>query len=224
MPKYTVWRKLLRAVLWILARGLVKIRTRLTVSGFENFPRRGPGLIVLNHLGDADIVVILSHLPTLSVDLLGASNLYYDYRWLGILGDLYGTIWLHRGRPDRRALTCALESLKRGRFVAIAPEGRESLNGGLEQGLGGAAFLALKAGVPVIPVVVTGTGNAQVADDYRHHRRTLVTMTVGKSFRLERSGTRHADLSAGTERIMYELAHLLPREYRGIYQNEPKSP
>ena len=40
---------------------------------------------------------------------------------------------MDRGQPDRKALNCAIEALKLGRFVMIAPEGRESVAGGLEQ-------------------------------------------------------------------------------------------
>ncbi|MEW5938402.1 MAG: lysophospholipid acyltransferase family protein [Chloroflexota bacterium] len=209
-----------RVFLWSLFRAVVFVRARLTIRGLENFPKSGPGLIVFNHLGDADAAVILSHLYTLRVDPLGASNLYDDHPWIRVMGEAYGTIWLHRGHPDRRALTCALESLKRGRFVIIAPEGRESLAGGLEEGLDGAAFLALKAGVPIIPITVTHTENKRMSEDLRHLRRTPVAMTVGTPFRLETTGERHADLRSGTERIMRELARLLPSEYQGMYRTE----
>jgi 1-acyl-sn-glycerol-3-phosphate acyltransferase len=220
LPEYTFWRRLARRALLLLDRLLVAARLKVKASGLENFPARGPALIVINHLGNADILVILSKLPTREVDPLAASNLY-DVRWLGILAEVYGVIWLHRGHPDRRALACALESLQRGRFVSIAPEGRESLVGGLEEGLNGAAFLALRADVPIIPIAMTGTENRIIYDKrLRGKNRPPVTMTVGRPFRLARSGDRHADLKNGTGQIMRELARLLPPEYRGIYRDE----
>ena len=218
LPEYTWWRFVSRRTLWLVARLLVFLRTRLTVHGLENFPKRGPGLIVLNHLGDADIVVILSQLRAWKVDMLGASNLHDDYPWMGIIGDLYGVIWLHRGRPDRRALSFALEGLKRGRFITIAPEGRESVVGGLEEGLHGAAFLALKANVPIIPIAVTGTESPRIYNFKQWGKRTAVTMNVGQPFHLETGGDRHAGLEKGTEKIMHALAHLLPPEYQGMYR------
>jgi len=223
LPEYTLKRRLARVGLLGLSRLLIFLRTRLTVRGMENFPRRGPGLIVLNHLGDADIVAILSQVPTLSVDILGASNLHDDLPWVGVLGDLYGVIWLHRGRPDRRALSCALNALNLGRFVSIAPEGRESVVGGLESGLDGAAFLALKADVPLIPIAVTGTEHPRIGNFKVWGKRVPVTLTVGKPFRLEAESDRHESLRRGTERIMRELAKLLPREYQGMYREEPEA-
>ncbi|MBV6395374.1 MAG: hypothetical protein HFACDABA_00950 [Anaerolineales bacterium] len=220
LPEYTLKRRMARWGLVVLSRLLIFARTRLTVRGLENFPTHGPGLIVLNHLGDADIAVILSQIPTRRVDILGASNLHDDLPWVGVLGDLYGVIWLHRGRPDRRALACALDALKLGRFVSIAPEGRESLLGGLEQGLDGAAFLALKADAPLIPITVTGTEHPRIGNFKLWGKRPSVSMTVGKPFRLEPGGDRHESLRRGTERIMRELANLLPLEYQGMYRAE----
>jgi 1-acyl-sn-glycerol-3-phosphate acyltransferase len=217
LPEYTWWRKLSRAILIEVARLLVAARFRLTVRGLENFPAHGPALIVLNHLGDADVVVILSQLRKLEVDALAASHLY-DIAVLGPISELYGVIWLHRGHPDRRALNCALESLRRGRFLAIAPEGRESLVGGLEQGLNGAAFLALRANVPLVPIVLTGTENARVYRGLTRWPRMPVSMTVGTPFHLATTGDRHTDLENGTEQIMRTLASLLPPEYQGVYR------
>lgn len=218
LPEYTFGRRLARYFLLILGRLIVATRLKLTVRGLENFPAHGPALVVLNHLGDADIIVILSRLRTLEVDPLGASNLY-DILALRIVAEMYGVIWLHRGRPDRRALSCALESLQRGRFVTIAPEGRESLAGGLEQGLDGAAFLALRADVPIVPIAMTGTENVRVYPALKRWPRLPVSMTVGQPFRLAKSGDRHTDLKNGTDEIMRQLARLLPPEYQGVYRD-----
>lgn len=217
LPDYSWRRKLVRRALQWMERLLVAMRLKLTVRGLENFPARGPALIVLNHLGDADIVVILSQLRTQEIDPLAASNLY-DIPALRFVAEAYGVIWLHRGRPDRRALSCALESLQRGRFVTIAPEGRESVVGGLEQGLDGAAFLALRAEVPIVPIALTGTENPRIYNFKHWGKRAPVTMTVGQPFRLAHSDDRHANLKNGTEQIMHQLARLLPKEYQGVYR------
>jgi len=217
LPEYTIWRRVIRLFLWTFARVLLTIGLKLQVRGMKNFPRRGPALITLNHLGDTDIVLILSHLPTLSVDPLATSDLY-DLGMQGKIIDKYGAIFLHRGHPDRRAINCALESLARGRYVSIAPEGRESLSAGLEEGLSGAAFLALKADVPIVPIAVTGTENNRIFPNLKKWKRTPVTLTVGVPYRIQKTGDRRADLKNGTERIMRELAQILPAEYQGIYR------
>ena len=222
LPSYTLGRKLVRRALWYLQRLIVGTRLKVATRGLENFPARGPALIVINHLGDADVVVILSRLRSQEIDPLAASNLY-DIPALRFFAEGWGVIWLHRGQPDRKALNCAIEALKLGRFVMIAPEGRESVAGGLEEGLDGAAFLALRADVPLVPIALTGTENDRVMPALKRWPRTPVSMTVGRPFRLEKSGDRHADLKNGTDRIMRELANLLPEQYRGAYRETPRS-
>jgi 1-acyl-sn-glycerol-3-phosphate acyltransferase len=192
---------------------------RAEISGLEHFPRRGPALIVINHLGDADAALLLAALP-LAPEALGKIELY-DFPVLGKLMEWYGMIWVHRGRVDRRALRAALDGLAEGRMILVAPEGRYSLIGGLEEGSDGAAFLALKAAVPVVPVALVGTENANVYGHLRRFRRAPVALRVGEPFYLTESGRGPAALRGETEKIMRALARLLPEEYRGVYRHPP---
>ncbi len=130
----------------------------------------------------------------------------------------YGTIWLHRGRADRRAIRAALDGFAEGRFIVIAPEGRYSLIGGLEQGQEGAAYLAFKADVPIIPVAMIGTENARVYGNLKCLRRAPVTLRIGKAFRLSQQTDRREMMREGTRQIMASLANLLPESYRGVYR------
>ena len=160
LPRMTFIRRTFRTFMHGLIKLIAKICMNVTAEGLENFPRKGPVLIVINHLGDADAPAIMSALP-ITPDALGKIELF-DLPILGKLIDWYGIIWLHRGRADIRALRAALDGFAEGRLIAIAPEGRYSLTGALEEGNGGAAFLAYKAGVPILPIVVTGTENENI--------------------------------------------------------------
>jgi 1-acyl-sn-glycerol-3-phosphate acyltransferase len=151
------------------------------------------------------------------LDALGKIELY-DFPVLGKLLDWYGVIWLHRGQPDRRAIKVVLQGFNEGRFILIAPEGRFSLIGGLEEGQHGAAFLARKGDVPIIPVVVIGTENAHVYGHLKRLKRVPVTLRVGKPLRLRWQADRRETLRQGTDQIMEALANLLPEAYRGTYR------
>lgn len=215
LPALTPWRKIIRRILvWVL-RLLVRLLTRVTIYGAENRPKKGPVLVVSNHLGDADLLVGMA-LSVTPPDAVAKAELH-DLPILGWLMDLYGLILIHRGQPDRRALRVVLDGLKEGRIIAIAPEGRESLTGALEEGTHGAAYLALKAGVPLIPVTFTGSENARLYPNLKAWRRTEITMTVGLPFRLEELSDRHQAIHQGTQKIMRTLAAQLPPEYRGVY-------
>ena len=220
LPRITTWRRLFRHIVRWLARQLAWLLTRTQVSGLENLPDRGPALIVGNHLGDADVFLGLAFSPRF-VDMLAKVELY-DFPLLGKLMDAYGVIWIHRGQPDRRALRAALDGLAEGRLIAIAPEGRESVTGALEEGTHGAAFLALKAAVPIIPVTFTHTENPRIYGNLRRLRRTCVTITIGPPFRLEKRSDRQSAILYSTQTIMRKLASQLPPEYQGIYQIKPE--
>ncbi len=171
--------------------------------------------MVINHLGDPDAPLILACLPEFP-EVIGKIELR-SIPIFRFVTDSLGIIWVHRGQPDRKAIAAALEAFSQGRRVIIAPEGRESATGALETGTDGAAFLALKAGVPVVPVTVTGTENWRVYSDLKRLRRPKITLTVGQSFILQQYADRHEALWEGTRLIMETLAGQLPPEYRGVY-------
>jgi 1-acyl-sn-glycerol-3-phosphate acyltransferase len=184
----------------------------------ENFPKHGPAIIVINHLGDADAVLVGASIPT-TIDGMGKIELN-DHWLVGRIFRAYGVIWVHRGRPDRRALRAALDALAQGRMVGLAPEGRQSLIGGLEEGNEGAAFLAMKSGAPIVPLAMTGTENDNTYGHLKKWKRAPVTLTVGKPFHLTEQADRQAVLREGTRQIMESLANLLPDSYRGNYKKE----
>ena len=183
----------------------------------ENLPKKGPALVIINHLGDADAVLLGASLPY-PIDALGKIELH-EHPVVGGIFRAYGVIWIHRGRPDRKALHAALEGLAEGRVIAMAPEGRESVTGALEDGNEGAAFIALKSGAPIVPVVMTGTENSHIYGHMKRFKRAPVTFTVGKPFVLHESANRRTRLQDGTRQIMETLADMLPESYRGSYNS-----
>jgi len=217
LPKLTFARRAFR----IFARRLAKLVTlymmNATVSGLENFPKHGPALIVINHLGDADVVLLAAALPT-TIDGMGKIELF-EHWLVGPVFRAYGVIWVHRGRPDRKAIRAALEGLSQGRMVAIAPEGRQSVVVGLEEGTEGAAFLAMKSSAQIVPIAMTGTENENIYNG-KFWKRAKVTLTVGKPFFLQEQADRQEMMREGTRQIMQSLAKLLPESYQGNYRGK----
>ena len=219
LPRLTVGRRAMRWILMTILRVLAFFTMQIRASGLENFPRKGPAVIVFNHLGDADVVLMAAVFPS-PPETMGKIEL--NDHWLaGLVGRLYGTIWVHRGRPDRKALRAALDALSQGRMVILAPEGRQSVTGGLEEGTEGAAFLALKSEAQIVPVALTGTENEYLYGQLKRWKRASVSITVGKPFFIREQADRQAMLREGTRQIMGSLANLLPDSYRGEF-NELK--
>ncbi|MEW6717077.1 MAG: lysophospholipid acyltransferase family protein [Chloroflexota bacterium] len=221
LPRLTIWRRGFRWFVHILTRFLLWLFTTAEVRGLEYLPHQGPALIVINHLGDVDSVLFVAK-AGVSFEALAKSELY-DFPVLGKIMDAFGVIWVHRGRADRKAISAGLQALKEGRLLMVAPEGRESLTGALETGTGGAAFIALREDVPIVPVTFTGTENKIIYQNMKRLRRTPVSMTVGPAFRLEWMDDRKEAIRGGTERIMLKLAQQLPEKYRGVYAHRVES-
>ena len=200
------------------ARLLARLLLQLTVRGAERVPLSGGVLLTMNHLGGADPVLVLSFCPR--PPLVAGKVEILSWPIVGLVVRAYGMIPLHRGHAnaDRAALVRVLASLAAGEALLIAPEGRESHTGALEAGQGGAAFLAQHAaGIPIVPVALTGTAWKDILPAWRRLRRPCVTLTFGPPYRLT-GGLRR---QAAVDEIMSHIAALLPAEFRGVYAGKP---
>ena len=216
LPHLHAGRRLFRRVLFTVMRLLTWLFVDLDLRGINYAPREGSIIVVTNHLGDADVFIGWALTTRIDSEVMVKSELH-SYPVLRQILDAYGVIWVHRGQPDRRAIRAVLEGLEDNRMIGIAPEGRESLTGGLEEGTHGAAYLALKSGVPILPVTFTGTENAVVLENIKNFRKTEVSMVIGEPFHLDSFDDRRKSLEIGTKRIMKTLAAQLPERYRGAY-------
>jgi len=132
-----------------------------------------------------------------------------------------GAIYINRGEVDRRALREAIDALNNGSIFGLAPEGTRSRICKLIPGKDGAAYLASRVDVPIIPVGLTNTDI--LGENMKRLRRTPLEATIGRPFRLPLNGrrVRSGELSAMTHLIMVHIAALLPERYHGHYQESP---
>ena len=129
---------------------------RLGVEGC--WPTGGPFVVVANHQSMLDIL-LLSRLPREMKWMAKAS--LFRVPWVGWMFRLAGDISVTRGDAESggAALRKAREYLERGMNVMIFPEGTRSTRGTLLPFKSGAFRLAIEAGVPVLPVAVSGTAH-----------------------------------------------------------------
>ncbi len=195
---------------------IYRLLARIEIVGVENVPQKGPYIVICNHLSSFDPPLVGIALPARMTWL--AANKYRNHPIFGPFLSSIGTIYVQRGEVDRQALRACLDVLGEGGIIGMAPEGTRSPTGALQEGRTGVAYLASRAGVPILPIAVTGT--EKMPSNLKRLRRGQVKAVIGETFILpttERKA-RGKQLKEFTELIMLRLAEMLPEEYRGVYR------
>lgn len=207
----------------VLALVLLHLLSRFEVHGAERVPRSGATMYVMNHLHWTDpvigFVVVNRH------GYMFAADKWENHWFVGrLLRFTQQVIFVARGEVDRRALSQALEVLKQGHMLGIAPEGTRSKTGGLQQGREGPAYLASRTGAVIVPVGAYGQEKCEAC--WKRLRRPHIVVHVGEPFVLPGTPNKAKGerLIAYTDEIMRHIAALLPPEYRGVYAREDAPP
>lgn len=198
---------------WLLGGG--------SVEGLENVPGEGAYIMVGNHASNLDPPFIGAAIGrhTGRPIYFMAKEEISGWPLVGWLARGSGVFFVRRGQGDRSAQRIALEHLAAGRPIGIFPEGTRSRTGVLREPKFGVSLLAMRSGAPLLPVGISGSGKIFPGRSRWPHR-TSVNIRVGKPFRLPHQPSGRLDreaLAEGTERIMREIAALLPEWQRGRY-------
>lgn len=189
-----------------------------SVTGLENLPAKGPGILMINHISFVDPIVVLHLVPKRNIVPMAKVEVY-DYPVIGIFPRLWGVIPVRREEADRRAIQMALDVLKAGELILIAPESTRSPQ--LQEAKEGVAYLASRSGAPVIPVAVEGTPGYPTIRYSKRWRGPGVKIEFGPAFRykpeLERPD--RAVMRKMTDEALYVLSALLPPQRRGFYSD-----
>lgn len=207
----------------LIIRLMFALIARIHVHGMENIPRSGAYIASSNHIGRLDAPLVYLLLDRKDVVMMVAEKYqrYAIYRWFV---KRLGAIWVDRFNADLGALRAALNSLKKGAVLVVAPEGTRSKTGKLQPGHAGASYLAAKSGALVVPVGAVGTQDQEVVAKLRRLRRLDIDIYIGQPFTLPplKGRDREVALQEYTDEIMCRVAHLLPPELRGVYADHPR--
>lgn len=185
------------------------------VEGVEKVPLKGPAILMINHINFVDPFVVLHLLPRNIVPM--AKIEVYSYPIIGIFPRIYGVIPVQREEIDRRAVQGALDVLKAGEIILVAPEAHRGPQ--LRRGKEGIAFLATRANVPIVPVAIDGTIGFPSFRLLPRWREPGANVRFGDPFRFKSTGQRAGRemLRLMTDEAMYILAAMLPEYRRGVY-------
>ena len=203
-----------------LARAVLSsvARVRLEVAG--ELPRQGPLIVVANHLSNAEppwVVGWLTPLLGRQMHILAKEALF-----VGPVGSLLrsqGVTPVRAGGSDMEAYRAARAVLERGDVLCIFPEGTRSRTGELGEARPGVAMLAIRLGVPILPVGISGSERFLPPGGRLPRLGTHIRLRVGRPFRLQAADgvSRRQAVQAGAVEIMRRLAGLVAPANRGPY-------
>lgn len=197
-------------------RGLTALVCRVNAEQLAKIPIHGPLILVANHINFLDVPVIITRLQPRPVTGFAKAETW-ENSILRILFNIWGAIPIRRGEADLVAIKLGLKALEEGKILAITPEGTRSNDGCLQRGYPGVATIGLLSQAPILPMVFYGNEN------YRQNlprlRRSEFQIVVGQPFKLNPGGDKVTSVirQKMADEIMYQLAMLLPKEYRGFY-------
>lgn len=143
---------------------------RPSVRGWKNLFFRGPAIIVSNHLSLPDPIFIGFLCPRM-ISFMAKQELFQKPVQRFFLNKCMHAFPVDRDQADMTSLKKAIAVLEAGKVFGIFPEGRRSVTGEMDEIEKGAAFLALRCKVPVIPVYA----------DPHANRNLRVKMIIGEA-------------------------------------------
>ncbi len=199
----------------------IQITCRLHTNEMNKFPAKGPYIVITNHTGQIEVPVFFALMQPRKITAWAKIETW-DNWFLNWVFTLWGIIPIRRGEADTSALRKAMEALDNEYFFGIAPEGHRNKTGRLLRAHPGAVLLAVRSGVPILPVA--HWGGEVYLKNLKNLKRTDFHMRVGEPFRLKVDGVKMSKevRQQIADEMMYRVAELMPQEYRGAYETAPE--
>ena len=196
--KETKWKKFLRAVIKGVLRTIYRIVFRVKIKG--EVPNEGAYVICSNHINylDAAAIVLFNKRK---VNFVAKEDLFKN-EFLMWLGHLFDVIPIKRNMQDIDAMKRCLKVLKNNELLGIFPEGTRK---GMEKNMkakNGAAFMAMKANVKIIPVGIHGSFKPF----------SKVYINYGTPIDLSEYTNQKEKLDEATDKVMNEIVMLTKKE------------
>lgn len=216
-PRYA-WRR------HLLRDGLIRplgfgVFWKMHITGREHIPAAGPTIIMMNHISFIDPVLVMGAVnKRFVIPMSKIENGRHPI--IGTLERIYGAFNIDRDSVDRKALESAIELLRSGQIVLVAPEGTRQRNG-LVVPKDGMAFIATKANAAIVPTALAGA--TPWGANAKQFRRTPIQINFGRPFRFKTDGRKRIpreELALMMQEAMYQLALALPDPaLRGQYRD-----
>lgn len=197
MKEIPLWYSLLRG----LAIIIFKVFFAIKIQGKENVPSRGGAILTSNHLSYLDPIV-LGLLTPRKINFMAKEELFENFFFRLLITKL-GAFPVKRERIDKIVYQKTLDILKKGELLALFPEGTRSWKGKLGQLQQGTVKIALRANVPLIPVIIQGTEKV-LPRGKKMVRLAKIKARIGKPLRSKKFSKKE-DAKSNVEKLHKKL-------------------
>jgi len=195
-----------------------------TVIGTENIPRNNGCVLVSNHIHIVDPPLVAASSRTRRLRTMAKQELF-DLPLIGWVVKAYGAYAVKRSGTGLKAMRDSLRLLDRGEAILLFAEGTRSRGGPLRPAQRGAALIALRSKLPVIPVSIQGSNVRfpNIFFTWILRQRPEITVEFGTPIDLAHIEATVTGAAEATDTIMREIALGLPLAQRGPYAG-PRDP
>ncbi len=156
-----------------VVKGFYRVAFRIKIEGIENIPKDRAFVVCANHKSLFDAPLMGVCMP-IKIKFMAKEELFKN-KIFGALMREMGAFPVKRGKSDIGALKTAMKILADGEILGIFPEGARSPKGYMHRGKSGAALIAIKSRVDILPVGICG----------RYRPFSKLTVRIGKPIELE---------------------------------------
>lgn len=199
--------------------GLCYLGFRMEVHGRQNVPRTGGFILAPVHRSNLDTPMVAS-VTRRQMRFMGKDGLWRASNGFGRFISALGAFPVARGSVDREALRRCQQILESGQPLVLYPEGTRQSGPVLHELYDGPAFLALRTGLPIVPVGIGGSERAQ-GRGQKYIRPTKVRLVVGPPIYPPPKGegrtTSRRAVRELTEQLRVELQELFDQARLGLH-------
>jgi 1-acyl-sn-glycerol-3-phosphate acyltransferase len=159
-----------------------RIFWRSTVEGSDHIPKTGAFILAPVHRSNIDTPV-LCQVTGRRVRYMGKDAMW-KFGFSAFFFNSLGGFPVHRGEPDRKALRTSEEILRSGEPLVMFPEGTRQEGPIVEHVFDGVAYVALRTGVPIVPVGIGGSDKG-MPKGAKMIKRAKVHLVVGPAIEVE---------------------------------------
>ncbi len=211
----------IRALFRSMIRGVLPLLSQISISNLEKFPAKGPMIVVGNHTGAMEVVLMGTYSPK-ALEFMGAVEMPWN-GWIGKMINMYGLIPVHRGSTSNTSMKMGIDILRQGGMLGVFPEGG-FWEPGKQKAQTGAAWLSYIAQSPVLPIGF-GDTRGKMAEIFQWKRPSF-EMNVGDvipAVKLGRSKNKKDELQEAADKIMDAVWALVPEEERKRKESHPEN-